>query len=174
MEPNDVILQRVRRAYELGRMRRGLASSLLALPMIGVSLLCSGDGTGSALVGALLILVIAGLVWRGGAVARGVLPGIVAGTAPLAFPLIIELGCAAPEACFPACIAGGVAGGVIIAAYALRMKEGRASFVLGAGAVAAVAGSLGCAVVGLAGIAAMAGALVAVSLPVALRSASTR
>ena len=175
MESTDAPrLARVRRAYELGRMRRAIFYALLAVPMVVVSEQCCCCGRGVSVAGgALLAAVLWVLTWRGGHLGRGVLPGLIAGALPLAAPTLAGA-CGAESACLPACIAGGMLGGVVIAGWARRSKEGRAPFIFGAGAVAAATGSLGCAMAGSTGVVAMIAALAAVSAPVAVKAALAR
>ena len=74
------------------------------------------------------------------------------------------------RACVTACILAGFASGCIVAYLASRVREERALFVLVAGLVAAMAGSMGCVLIGAIGIAAMMAGLALVSVPAGLRS----
>jgi hypothetical protein len=176
MERSDTeLLARAKRAYEIGRLRRAVCLAALAAPMVGLSYLGCGHGSVSIGVGALLALLVAVLVWRGGAAAGGVLPGLLAGAAPLLAPLLVGGCCAAgPGVCLAACGGGGLLGGIVIAASALRRESGRPAHVMAAGAIAALAGSLGCAMAGAVGVAAMLAGVALVPLPVALRAAWAR
>jgi hypothetical protein len=113
-----------------------------------------------------LVLV---LVWRGGTAGRGVAPGLVAGVVPLAFPLVACPLCARVGGPWPIvmCVLGGVVSGAILALYASREAKSRATFVFWSGLVAALAGSMGCAILGIGGVAAMAAGLVSMT-PIAL------
>jgi hypothetical protein len=66
------------------------------------------------------------------------------------------------------CIAGGVVAGAAVGFASAREKEQRWLFLSAATSLAAIAGVLGCALVGAAGIAGMALAVVLSSLPVAV------
>jgi len=67
-------------------------------------------------------------------------------------------------------VIGGVASGAIVVYYAAREQEDRTAFVLAGGAVAALAGSLGCVIAGLSGVLAMIVGL-AIVTPLAFRGA---
>jgi hypothetical protein len=142
--------------------------------MMFVSFGCCGNPHASAAIGAILATLVTVLVWRGGSAARAVVPSLSGGLAALAIPLLACPGCAALgiEGALPfaSCVLGGVASGAVVVYYASREPEDKVTFVVAGGAVAALAGSLGCVVVGLGGIAAMAVGL-AVVAPIALRSA---
>src|SRR5687768_10865164 len=100
MKPREALLQNVARVYERGRWLKGLRTAALVVPMMLMSFGCCGKLSVSALIGAVLAALVTGLVWRGGSAGRAVVPGLVAGIAPLAIPLL---------AC-PACAAVGIDG----------------------------------------------------------------
>jgi hypothetical protein len=166
------LLRRARGAFERGRLAKAARTSALVLPVTLVSFGCCGDRAASLGIAAALATLVFVLVWRGGAAGRGVVPGLVAGVVSLAIPLLVCPACAhaGGVAILPlvACIVGGVVSGAIVVGYATHEHEDRASFVVAAGAVAALAGSLGCVIVGLGGIVAMALG-VALVAPLALR-----
>ena len=66
------------------------------------------------------------------------------------------------------CTLGGLLAGISIGVAAAAQNEGRARFLFAATALAGLAGALGCAMVGAAGIAGMALAVVLSSLPTAV------
>jgi hypothetical protein len=175
MNPNDVLLDRMRRAYERARLLKALQVGALVAPMLLLSFACCGNRAHSVAIAGVLAVLATVLVWRGGAPGRAVVPGFVAGIIPLAFPLLTCPACqrAGFVGVVPlvACVAGGLASGAIVASFAARVQEDRAAFVIAAGAVAALAGSLGCVIVGLGGVAAMAVGL-AVAAPLGLRAPS--
>ena len=175
MNRTDLLL-RARGAYERARFFRALRASALVLPMALVSFGCV-DRTTSTVIAIVLAALATFLVWRGGAAGRGVMPGFVGGAVSLAFPLLACPACATSEAraaSFVVCAVGGFVAGSIVMAFAAREARetrdtnGRASFLVGAGSVAALTGSLGCVMVGLGGVAAMAVGL-ALTAPLALR-----
>jgi hypothetical protein len=170
MKPSRDLLARARRSYELARLRRGLAAAAIVVPMAIVSLGGCGHRETAIAIAAALAILAAVLVWRGGVGGRGVWPGLVAGVVPLGFPLLACPLCerlGAAHLPMLVCVAGGVVSGAIIAAYAAREPKDRARFVVSSGLVAALAGSMGCAILGLGGIVAMAVGL-ALTTPVAL------
>ena len=170
MERDEQLLRRARRRYELARLAKGGATAALVLPMALVSRGECGRPEAAWILAAVLAVAATALVWRGGAAGRGVVPGFVAGVVPLGFPIVACPLCArAFGAPLPiaACAIGGLASGAIIAAYASRQPNDRAPFVFAAGFVAALAGSMGCAILGLGGVAAMAVGLLLMT-PVAL------
>ncbi len=175
MNPNEVVLNGARRAYERARLLKGLRTSALVGPMLLLSFGCCGNRAASIAVACALAVLATVLVWRGGAPGRAVVPGFVAGAVSLAFPLLACPACersvvvgAVPLA---ACVAGGLVSGAIVASFAAKVHDDRAAFVITAGAVAALAGSLGCAIVGLGGVAAMGIGLTLVA-PLGLRAPS--
>ena len=178
MEWSEIRLEdRARRAYEGGRfgwaLRRGLAVPVVAsAALVG----CEQVAATVACIG-LLALAVVGCLWRGGSYAVGVRPGLLAGMAPFALPVAAHAtghACSATLCLFlpTFCIAGGVVGGVVLGAQGHRLVEGPLGFWISAVVVAALAGSVGCMVAGLAGLTGMALGLVLGAAPVlAVRAA---
>lgn len=166
------LLRSARSAFERGRVAKAVRTAALVLPITLVSFGCCGDRSASLAIAGVLAALVVVLVWRGGAAGRGVVPGLVAGVVPLAVPLLACPLCAHAGIVgalpFVACVVGGVASGAIVVWYGTREREDRAPFVVAAGAVAALAGSLGCVIVGLGGVVAMALG-VALVAPLAMR-----
>jgi hypothetical protein len=166
-------LRRARRAYERGRALLGLRTAALVGPMVILSFGGCGRPATSIAVGCALAALVAALTWYGGIPARAVGTGLFAGAASLVAPLVAcrALEQAGAPGWLPllACILGGLGSGTIVARSAARERGGRALFAGAAGAVSALAGSLGCAAVGLGGVAAMAAALTLV-MPLSLRA----
>lgn len=165
------LFQRASRAYELGRFRRAWR----ATPLIAAVTLCSKLSCNApALVlgaAAALAILCAALNWRGGVHERAVWPGLSCGVIAASLPFLAQaMGmCGRPELmelCIAACIFGGVLAGVFIGVRASRLPEGAGAFALSAGTVAALAGTLGCVVVGFGGIIGMAAGLALVTTPV--------
>jgi hypothetical protein len=170
MAPDRDLKRRARYSYELARFAKGLRTAALVVPMTVVALGGCGHRETALAIAAALAVLATGLVWRGGVAGRAVVPGLVAGVVPLGFPLVVCPLCArfgAAHLPMLVCVAGGVASGAIVAAWAAREAQERAPFVFVAGLVAALAGSMGCAILGLGGVAAMAVGL-ALATPVAL------
>ena len=163
-----------RRAYELGRARLGLGTAWVVAPMVALSLLVCTRPLLTLATGACLFLVAAALRWRGEVYARALVPGFLAGSAPLLLPLLFRsashccIGGVCCSACLLGCIGGGVIAGVAVGLAAALERDQRGVFLLSATLVAGLAGMLGCAIVGLSGIAGMMIALAVTSLPVTL------
>jgi len=149
------MLSRARSAYERGRWWKGVRASAFVVPLMLVSFGCCGRLVISTVIAVALAALVAGFVWRGGAAAKAVVPGYVAGIAPLAIPLVACPACATMHSAIAMCVAGGLASGAIVAFYGARERGDRGAFIVCAGAVAALSGSLGCLIMGLGGIVAM-------------------
>jgi hypothetical protein len=163
----------MRGAYERSRLFDGLRTSLLVVPMVLAAVLGGcGRPEMSVALGAALAAVVCLLTWRGGSAGRAVIPGLVAGTASLVFPLFacraLERAGMGVTLMIAACSAGGLVAGLIVSRFAARTSRDRARFLFACGAIATLAGSLGCIDAGLGGIAAMAVSLAIVS-PLGLR-----
>ena len=133
-----------------------------------------GRPSASIALGLVLAGVCAALVWRGGTGARAVTPGLAAGVISLAVPILACPACRAlnlaEAAPWVVCAVGGLCSGAVIAFATAGERRDRALLVFGAGAVAALAGSLGCVIAGLGGVAAMMAAL-ALATPLSFRFA---
>lgn len=174
MRHSEERLDKMRSIYERSRLRRGLRTALFVLPMMAVSFGCCGNLRASIVIAVALALLVTSLVWRGGAIARAVVPGYAAGIVPLVVPLVACPACErmgiSGSIPLAACVLGGLVSGAVVVYYASREREDRTAFVLAGGAVAALAGSLGCVIVGLGGVLAMTIGLALVT-PFALRNA---
>ena len=155
----DDAMVRARRALELGRLRTGLtwgAVVTLALAVLVVLVPTEVDARWLVLPFATWTFV----VWRGGALARGGIAGLVAGIAGWLVPLSIlrpccagvvraagETCCTRPECCVEA---GAVLGLLVALALPLDVSRGRRSIALQiAGAIAVAASTLGARCAGL-------------------------
>jgi hypothetical protein len=171
----DPSLQRVRarRAYELGRWRRGLRVTPAVLGMIILSLLAGGSTLLAAGAGLTLLGFSVAFRWRGQVWGRAVVPGLLAGSAPLVLPPLLRSAgyCCVGNTCWSFCLLGctlgGLLAGVAIGVASAAEKEGRAQFLCAATMLAGLAGILGCAIVGAAGITGMVLAVILSSLPTA-------
>lgn len=174
MKSNEELLARARRAYERARLWRGVRAAAFVVPLMLASFGGCGRPAVSAFLAGVLAVLVTILVWRGGSAARAVGPGYLAGIVPLAIPLVVCPACdrAGVVGTIPlaACVVGGLASGAIVVYAATREREDRAAFVAAGGAIAALAGSLSCVVIGLGGVIAMAIG-VALVAPLGLRSA---
>lgn len=151
----------MRSAYERGRLRDALNSTLplLALPIVGIAL--SRCALGAVAVGVVLVLGFVLARWRGQSWSQGAVVGAIAGAIAAAAPIGLALdgaGCvgpACPSWCARVCCAAGLIAGVILG---FRARDLRA---LATGTlVAATAAALGCWPMGLAMVGSAAGAIV--------------
>lgn len=172
-EPSDETTKRLmaqaRLAYEAGGIRLGLRHAWPVPPLVALALGCCGPTSITLALGAALLLACVGFVSAGGEAGRAVRWGLVAGSLCAVVPMGMKLlhlcsvvGCR-PLAQF--CLYGGLLGGAALGFRAGQLSGGRPRFLLVAGAVAALAGSLGCAIGGLAGILGMLLGVLAASTP---------
>jgi hypothetical protein len=175
MAPNErALFERARRAYEWSRLKAALPATLWIAPMIAATLAIGGPAIGLRIcAGLALVIVVLILAWRGGAAGRAIGPGLLAGLAPLAFPLMMRSmhlcgvhGCL--MLCLPACIAGGMIGGLVVALTVRRVSQGRVMFTLATLAIAMLCGAMGCLVAGLGGFLGMMVAVATLPVPVLL------
>ncbi len=169
-----VLEAQARRAFEVGRLKHGAVNALYVGPMIALSLLACGKPLLSLSGGALLLTLAVGFGSRGGVFGRAVVPGLIAGSAPLLLPLVMRTGghCCVSGACWSwcmlGCIGGGLLAGITVGVTSVAEREQRGLFLFSATLIAGLGGVLGCAVAGAAGMTAMALAAVTASLPTAL------
>jgi hypothetical protein len=158
--------RRIRRAYELSRLRRaGLAS----LPLVALVAFAAVFGERRVLVVAIgAVLTAVGLLfhWRGEQAGRALVPGIAAGLVPLAAahcalavgPSMMGADCA--SMCVAACTVGGIASGAVIGYFTHRSARLSGIWAY-AGILSLLTGALGCVHVGYSGLVGMAGGLLA-------------
>jgi hypothetical protein len=165
---------RARGAYERSRLGLGVRAALPVLPMAALSLLvCERPALTLACGGLLFVLAVA-LRARGGSYGRALVPGLLAGSAPLILPLVLRasghccIGGACWSLCMLGCTLGGLVAGVAIGVAAAMERDQRGAFLLSATLVAGLAGVLGCAMAGASGIAGMALAIAGASIPTAI------
>ena len=165
---------RARWAYEFGRLRMAARAGWLLAPMIALAYLRCGQPPLSLTTGALLTAVVLGLLWRGSAWGAAVVPGLLAGAAPLLLPLLIGysghlcIGGVCLALCMYSCLVGGLIAGVILGLRAARLEVGRWVFLLAGCLVATLEGALGCAPAGIGGLLGMMGGVIMASAPMGL------
>jgi hypothetical protein len=177
MDSTDLthLRRRVRRAYELARLRRALLGVAPVLVIIvgaasfahrPVSTLWFGVGT---------LAVGAAMLWYGRDPQKAVLPGIAAGLVPLMFALCanhVHM-CGADSCsslCVPACTLGGVVAGLAVASVGNQRRAGP-WFWVSASALAILTGAMGCACMGYSGVMGLAVGFGAGMVPGLLRRA---
>jgi hypothetical protein len=151
---------RVRRAYELGRLRAALPWALVPLALSLLSCTCCAERSFVMLFGASLAGMLVLARWRGGVWAAaapvGLGGGVLAWLAPFACPIA------------PVCAAAAFVVGIGIGLLARTRAGRRVEFLLAASLMAALGGAMGCLVLGLAGLGAAALALAIGAVPTAL------
>lgn len=145
-----------RRRYEAVRLSRAALGFAPAWLIVATAALVGRQPGHSLAFGAALFAAGVFLLWRGRALQRAVLPGVLAGLVPLAFSLTANLvhGCASGHCgsyCVPACSAGGLLAGAIVSTFAVRRRMPW-SFWLAAGALSLMTGAMGCACIGYSGV----------------------
>lgn len=164
---------RARRAYELGRWRHGLRVAPFVLAMVALSVAMGGSPWLAASAGVALLGVAVTFRWRGQVWGRAVMPGLLAGSAPLVLPPLLRSAgsCCIDGTCWSFCMLGctlgGLLAGVAIGIASAAEKDGRAKFLVAATLLAGLAGVLGCSIVGAAGVAGMALSVILSSVPAA-------
>lgn len=146
-----------RRAYERGRLKRGLIEASPAIPMTLLSLVGAHAVGLNLLLGVLLAATATGMIWRGGGMARGVSPGLIAGALVIIVPVLgrqCAHFCIGPicwSTCVMACGFAGIGAGVVLARSwrEHRSAQGIAASLL----IAGLAGAMGCLEIGLTGLA---------------------
>lgn len=171
--------RRARFHYEWARARSAL---LGASPILLVTLAAAWLGsrpTSAVLIGSVVFVWGALLLWYGRDPRKALLPGFAAGIVPLTFALCATLvghGCtgnACLSLCVPACALGGLVAGLAVAAVGHRRRHG-AVFWLSASGIALLTGAMGCACVGYSGVLGMSLGYVAGMIPAGLKALSAR
>ena len=166
---------RVARRTAKSRMNTGLRCLPRLAPFVlaaaGAAIACGRPLAVTCVLTLPLLLLSVGLAYAGGPAGRAVLPGLLAGAGALAAPLLMAtvghacLGPACMSLALPACIAGGGLAGLVIARTTAR-RDADLPFLLGALAVAALTGALGCTIAGAAGVLGMLAGVVVAGAPV--------
>jgi hypothetical protein len=162
MEPSSHAIQRARGAYERAHLFAGLRGILLAGVLAVLAIGLHRTTSTTWLVAALLAATLGALGWRGGALRRGALAGVLAGLPVFVAPTIVfalthggaqcpscELGPTLP--CLLTCFGTSSLAGIIVGGYVAMRDPSPRRFALGAIAGAALTGLLGCATTGLGG-----------------------
>ena len=146
------------RAYEFGRVRAAVRAAWFLVPAAVLCALETGAGEACACIGVLLLGAAVFLRWRSRQGGDSVRYGLVAGTVPLIAGLVVAriapafAGAPLVSASAAVCLGVGVPSGAWLG-FQLARGASAPSTWLAAGAVAALAASLGCVGLGVAGIA---------------------
>jgi hypothetical protein len=164
---------RARRRYEWARFSRALVGFAPALVLVVLATWLNRRTFSAAAFGGVMFATGVVALWRGQALTRAVLPGVLSGLLPLAFAIIANRGhaCASGHCstlCLPACTAGGVLAGVIVSTIAWRRRLGW-PFLLAASALSMLTGAMGCSCAGLSGVGGMAAGFSVAAVPLLLR-----
>ena len=169
-DPDAMLETRARRAYEMGRLRHAARLAPFVVVAGGAALACGRPLLPTAVLTCVLLPLCVGVSFAGGPAGRGVVPGLLAGAAALAMPLLIStvghacFGDACMRLCLPACVVGGGIAGGVIAKLAVR-HERDPRFLGAALAVTALTGALGCTVSGAFGVLGMLAGVLAAGAP---------
>lgn len=156
MDSTDVahVKRRARAAYELGRVRVAVLGVAPILAVVAVATCLSYRPLVTLWLGAATIAAGAVMLWYGCDPQRAVLPGILAGLAPLAIALCANNmhGCGSgwcASWCIRACALGGTVAGIAIVSVGHQSHES-IWFWLPASGLTLLVGSMGCASMGCA------------------------
>ncbi len=156
----QVLKSRARRAYEWSRFRGALLGAVPIVVLATVSAIAAPTLFPSALIGATLVAAGIAALWAGRGFQQALLPGILAGSLPLAAALCAtRLGHAwLGSACVPVCLAasalGGVSAAILIGNWALT-EHARPSMLAAASGLGLLTGSIGSMCVGGIGVIAL-------------------
>lgn len=150
-------LFKARMSYELGRLRVALPGVFLA-SVIVASVIAAPHPPAAPWFGlALALATVLGGLWRR-AFLRAVVPGLLAGLIPLLAPALamrIGVGCGLHDCaalCITTCLISGVGAGAVIARLSHRVTRGRRTFLLVAGGLGTLVGSMTCLQFGVVGL----------------------
>lgn len=172
----DQVREKMRRAYERGRVRDALMRTLPVAVIAGLACLIGERRPGELTLAGVLCGTAFLFLWRGRHLGRGVLPGLLAGAVPFAAAHLARnaghacAGGSCYSTCVLACVGGAVIAGVVIGRFARRSEAPRLSW-LAAGTVALLTGSLACACIGLTGIVGLVAGVMVASTPMVLIAA---
>jgi len=160
MARSDLVLRRVRRAYEVAHLVAAIRGVALAAAVVVLALGFHHAASATWLAAGTLALALAVLGWRGGALRRGAFSGVIAGLPPLVMPAFVfalsggaHCTSCEPQAMLPctlACLGSGALVGVLVGHRANTDPMPR-RYAIAAITTAALTGLLGCGTIGLGG-----------------------
>jgi len=148
--------RRVRRAYELGRLRRALLGVVPVVVVVAIAACVTHRPESTLWFGLATLTTGMAMLWYGRDPQKAVLPGFAAGLVPLVFALcanhVHSCGSdACSSLCVPSCTLGGVVAGLAVASVGNQRKAG-SWFWLSASSLALLTGATGCACIGYLGV----------------------
>jgi hypothetical protein len=164
----DDLKTRARRAYERGRLRRALLPGAAIPPVASLAFVQCAQPFPSIVCSVALAILVAAMLYRGQDWGRGARAGLAAGLAPFVLPSLVEaLGSPALCDLLPwICAAGGVVAGLVLVSRRPVRTENPAAYWITAALVTLLAGTVGCWIAGVAGLAGMAAGLAVGAAPV--------
>ncbi|QDE92731.1 hypothetical protein BHS06_29210 [Myxococcus xanthus] len=152
----QLLQRRVRRTYELARLRRALLGVLPIVVVTALAALLASRPAPPLTFGLATVLTGAMMLWHGRDAQKAFLPGVIAGLVPLALALgtgaLHTCGTAnCSYLCIPACVLGGVVAGMAVSGVSLQRRAGPWFWVSASG-LALLTGAMGCACMGASGV----------------------
>ncbi len=173
----DEFARRVRRAYEWGRFKRAVLHGAPALLLTAISAAISQRAGWSAAIGAALFVLVIGLIWYGRVGAPAAYAGLKVGALAFAIPIVIFHWCFRDVCDLQTVLifdaATGLGAGLLLGLKSAPLSVRRNAFLLSAGAVAALSGTLGCLFFGPIGVATMAAGVLLSTAPFAVYRRAT-
>lgn len=149
--------RRARMKYEWGRARRAIFGFAPAVLIVILAMLLGSRPVSILVFGGIMLALGVVFLWYGRDVRRGVLPGIVAGSAPFMLAMCANhLGHACTDdgcmmLCVPACAVGGLVAGLAIVGVG-HHRQYSIGFWVSASCLALLTGAMGCMCVGYSGV----------------------
>lgn len=174
----DGLRERARRAYELGRLKRGAARAWPVVLLAAVSSFMCHEPFVSIGIGTGLFAVVAACYWHSRVVAQAANAGLKIGVAAFAvlvasFSFYYAPYCSTLTALLVINGGCGLGAGVLLSIESARMKTGGNLFLLLASVVAAACGMLACILFGPVGTIGMAAGVALTTAPVAIYRRAT-
>jgi hypothetical protein len=173
----DRFAMRAGRAYEWGRLKHAALQSSGVLLLTVISAAVCQESAWSLAIGGILFAMATGLLWRGRAAARACRAGLKAGALAFAVPIVVFHGylgtrCGLDTVLIVNALTG-LTVGVLLSVQAARIAGRSEAFLLAAGVVAVLSGTLGCLFFGPIGVASMAIGYVLLTAPVMVYRGAT-
>jgi hypothetical protein len=170
--------RRARRAYELARLRHGVAKIWPILLMTGISCWVCHEPDVSIAIGVGLAALAIGFAWYGRVAGQAANAGLKVGAVAFAVPVLAFHWYFVPHCCTSLSvwlvnIGCGFGAGVWLSLRSTRLQAQRNAFLLLAGLVATLCGMLGCILFGPIGLAGMVAGIALSTAPVAIYRRAT-